>query len=123
MMGGGTHSCFGCGQNFVVDIDPRTGKWWGTTGLCKHLRPQLRKDYDGMVCHRYYRANGLYNTNKRAPPLCGGTSKHSKRPRVDEAFASMHGLANMPNCPERRRVFFVGTKQLARALAHVTYEG
>ena len=95
----GTHSCFGCGQNFVVDIDPRTGKWWGTTGLCKHLRPQLRKDYDGVVCLRYYRANGLYNTNKRTPPLYGNISKHSKRPRVDVAFAPMHGLANMPNCP------------------------
>ena len=79
-MGKGTHSCFGCGQNFVVDIDPRTGKWWGITGLCKHLRPQLRKDYDGVVCLRYYRANGLYNTNKRTPLLYGNISKHSKRP-------------------------------------------
>ena len=38
------------------------------------------KGHDGVVCLRYYRANGLYNTNKRTPLLYGNISKHSKRP-------------------------------------------
>ena len=77
MVGGGTHSCFGCGQNFVVDIDPWTGKWWGTTGLCKHLRPQLRRDYDGVRCLRYYRANGLCRFNVTLCFVVVSVSRHS----------------------------------------------
>jgi len=86
MVGGGTHSCLGCGQNSLANIGPRTGKWWGTTGLCKHLRPQRGKGYKGVGCLRYYRANGLYNTNKRTPLLALWFERLTHPPRQHVVF-------------------------------------
>ena len=94
------HSCFGCGKPFTVEFDPQTGRWWGIIGLCKHPRAQRGKGPRGRQCPNYYRGCGFYDSSKRANSLClDGISKHTKRPRVDEEFTPMHGLAGMPNCP------------------------